>query len=393
MASLLALSVAFLAVSAAPSTLGYLKGFQNPVIIPSVGGHASCIQGNIQVSASALNTQLNYPIPANQSVVTETIVEFLQVDTTFPSQVLGDKRNVSGTYNINSKLCYPIGSSPNPNLVQFLTHGVGFDKSYWDFYNSQHSYVDSAAQAGYTTFSYDRLGIGLSDHPDAIQVVQAALEVAIAHQLIQMLRSGYIASTSFVKVVGVGHSLGSELTNAITAQYPKDVDAAVLTGFSVDSAGQNNFFSALDIVIARENQPWCFPTLSNGYVITESQAGNQFAFFRLPYFDPNVLVAATAAKQTLTLGELFTNGQFVQPAPEFAGPIDVVIGQYDLPFCQSNCLIPDNKAVAVKGVLYPNAAAGSTYYVAEGAGHGLNLHYSAPQAYQQIFKFIASNGF
>jgi len=64
--------------------------------------------------------------------------------------------------------------------------------------------------------------VGLSDHPDPIQVVQTALEVSITHELIQMLRAGSIGSIKFSKIVGVGHSLGSALTNNITATYPKD---------------------------------------------------------------------------------------------------------------------------------------------------------------------------
>jgi len=223
--------------------------------------------------------------------------------------------------------------------------------------------------------------------------VQAPLEIAIAHSLIQMLRQGSIASTSFSKVIGVGHSLGSELTNGITARYPSDLDAAVLTGFSVDSKGQPNFFSGLDLVIARENNPGRFPELCNGYLISENIAGNQFSFFRFPNFDPLVLAASEATKQTFTIGELFTNSMFMSPAPEFKGPIDVVDGENDLPFCQSNCLVPENKVAAVKSDLYPNAAVSSTYYIGKGAGHGLNLHYVAMDAYQHIFSFINSNGF
>jgi hypothetical protein len=150
--------------------------------------------------------------------------------------------------------------------------------------------------------------------------------------------------------IGVGHSPGSELTNAITSQYPKNIDATVLTGFSVDIAGQSNFFSALSLAIARENQPNRFPLLSNGYLISNTIAGNQFAFFRAPYFDPAVLTAAEAAKQTFAIGELFTNGQFVAPAPGFTGPVDVVDGEFDLSFCQSNCLVPTNRAEAVLGI-------------------------------------------
>ncbi|CZT50457.1 uncharacterized protein RSE6_11442 [Rhynchosporium secalis] len=384
-------------VAASPNIItdfkSFTKGFQKPLILPSVGGHATCILGNIPVQASAMNTELKYPIPANQSVVTETIVEFLQVGSTLPAEVIGSKRNISGTYSISSKLCYPVGKSPNASAIQFLTHGVGFDKSYWDFYSSAYSYVDAAALAGHTTFSYDRLGIGASEHPDPIQVVQAALEVNIAQSLIESLKSGAIASTKFEKVIGVGHSLGSELTNAITSQYPTSLSAAVLTGFSTDVKGQPVFFAGLDLTIARETSFLRFPLLNNGYVVSNNIAGNQFAFFRLPNFDPAVLVASEATKQTFTIGELFTNSEFVSPAEEFTGAVLVVNGENDLPFCQSNCLVPENKSQNTLESLYPSRKESSGVYIAKGVGHGLNLHYGAGDAYKAIFEFLKKEGY
>jgi pimeloyl-ACP methyl ester carboxylesterase len=265
--------------------------------------------------------------------------------------------------------------------------------SSWDFYSSTYSYQDAAAAAGYTTFSYDRLGVGHSSHPDPIQEVQAPLQVSIAHALIQLLRAGSIAGTAFCNVIGVGHSLGSEILNSITAQYPSDIDAAVLTGFTLDPAGQADFFSGINVLIAREANPTNFSGLDNGYLISGNIVGNQFGFFRAPNFDPCVLEAGEVAKQTFTIGELFTNTQFIAPAPDFKGPIDVVDGENDLPFCQSNCLVPVNKAKAVKGVLYPNAAKGSRVYIGKGSGHSLNLHFVAPDVYAHIFKFIEENGF
>jgi pimeloyl-ACP methyl ester carboxylesterase len=308
---------------------------------------------------------------------------------------MGPKRNISGTYSISTKLCWPESlQSPSNSSIQLLTHGVGFDKSYWDFYSASYSYQDAAAKAGYATLSYDRLGTGSSAHPDPIQVVQAPMEIEIAHQIIQQLRNTKtFGNTQFEKAIGVGHSLGSELTNAITAQHPQDLDAAVLTGFSIDSAGQADFFSGLDLVIARENQPFRFSNLTNGYLIPDSIVSNQFGFFRAPNFDPLVLAAAEATKQTFTIGELFTNSMFMGKAGEFRGPIDVVDGENDLPFCRSNCLVPQNKAAAVKGALYSNAKNSSTSFVAKGAGHGLNLHYVAGDAYRQIFNFLKENGF
>jgi hypothetical protein len=178
----------------------------------------------------------------------------------------------------------------------------------------------------------------------------------------------------------------------ITAMYPKDLDAAVLTGFSVDAAGQPVFFAGLDLVIGSQNAPLRFSQLPNAYIISNTISNNQFGFFRAPNFDPAVLAASEATKQTITIGELFTNSQFVTPAPEFTGPVDVVDGENDLPFCQSNCLMPENKAEAVRGALYPNAGEGSSSYILKSAGHGLNLHYGAGDAYKHIFEFIASNG-
>lgn len=201
------------------SPVDYTSGFTNATTKPSVGGAATCVEGIIPVTASAMNTLLNYPNPLNQSMITETIVEYLQVNATLPMTVLGAKTNVSGTWDINAKLCFPANSTPS-SKVQFLTHGVGFDGSYWDFYSEDYSYQNAAALKGYTTFSYDRLGTGSSAHPDPIQTVQTPLELAIAHSLTQSLRLGAIASTSFTKVIGVGHSLGSALTSAVTPTTP-----------------------------------------------------------------------------------------------------------------------------------------------------------------------------
>ncbi len=80
------------------------------------------------------------------------------------------------------------------------------------------------------------------------------------------------------------------------------------------------------------------------------------------------------------------------PTPEFKGPIDLVDGENDLPFCQSSCFVPENKAEAVKGASYPSAREGSSSYILKGAGHGLNLHYGAGEAYKHMFEFIAKNG-
>jgi hypothetical protein len=75
-------------------------------------------KGDIPVQATAMNTDLKYASPANQSVITETIVEFLQLDSTLPHMIIGGKTAVSGKYNINCKLCFPNNAALNASLVQ-----------------------------------------------------------------------------------------------------------------------------------------------------------------------------------------------------------------------------------------------------------------------------------
>src|SRR3954447_15648864 len=106
MHSVLALSLGLLGVQVAANPFTFPKytaGFKDPKIVPSVGGKATCVVGTIPVKASAHNTRLNYDGPANQTALTETVVEFLQVDSTLESQISQGKKQVSGTYNIGAQ--------------------------------------------------------------------------------------------------------------------------------------------------------------------------------------------------------------------------------------------------------------------------------------------------
>ena len=252
--------------------------------------------------------------------------------------------------------------------------------------------MDYAAEQGYTTFLYDRLGTGLSDHPDSIQMVQVPYQIEIAHQLIQLLRSGGIANQTFKHVVGVGHSYGSSQVYRVTAEYPKDFDAVVLTGFSADNTGVFVAFAGLDLTPAAQNQPYRFSGLSNGYLTTTGIQGTEFFFFRAGQFDPALLDLTETTKQTLSLGELFTIAN-PSVSPNFTGPVDIVCGENDLPNCHGNCLAPYNKLTAAISGMFPAAGNGSDWYIAPGTGHAVNYHYTAAGAYEHIHDFIRKNGF
>ncbi|KAL9084971.1 MAG: hypothetical protein Q9159_004937 [Coniocarpon cinnabarinum] len=394
---LAALTLSLSYVFAAPTTEtpiqipeSYKNGFKNPIVQQSAGGRATCITGMIDVTASSNNTLLKLEEPANQTVVTELVTELLQVNSVLSERLAGGINSISGTYGINSRLCFPNNGTIDNNTIQFLIHGAGFDGTYWDL-APNYSYVDFAAEQGYTTFFYDRLGTGLSDRPDALQTVQLSMHIEIAHELVKLLRNGDVADSAFKNVLAVGHSFGSFNIAGVTASHPTDFAAAIFTGFSASMAGIPVGEATLDSSIASENQPRRFAGLSNSYLVTNTIEGLQSFFFRAPGFDPAILSLAEAKKQTFGLGEMLTLAP-PRVSVDFTGPIDVVNGLNDLPNCYGNCLYPENLAAQVKDAIFP-AARNSSNYLAPVTGHGLNFHYSADAACAHIHGFLKENGF
>ena len=80
-----------------PIPTGYMMGFKNPTTQSSVGGHALCISGIVDVTASAENFKINYEGPANQSALTDFLVQAFQVNSTSAEQLIVGKNIVNGT--------------------------------------------------------------------------------------------------------------------------------------------------------------------------------------------------------------------------------------------------------------------------------------------------------
>lgn len=371
----------------------YAQGLKNATIRTSEGGHALCIGGYLEISASANNFAINFPEPANKSALTDLLVRSSQYNSTVAEEVISGKSVVTGTWNIYSQLCFPLADGAiNTTTVQFLIHGLGADYNYWD--NAPgYSYVDYAAQQGYTTFIYDRLGAGRSDHPDPIATVQGPMSLEIAHQLIQLLRNGGIAGQTFRHVIGVGHSFGSFTTNAVAVKYPADFDAIVLTGYSTSDGGTLLAFIGGGLTIAADAVPSRFGDLAPGYTTGANMQGLQFSFFREPAFDPDLLALCEQTKGTISVGEFLTTSTLQGVATNFTGPLYVVDGEHDLPNCYANCYEPQNWAASLKPSLFPNAKNSSDWYIQPGAGHFINYHYGAETSWQNVQAFIKKHGF
>lgn len=100
-----------------------------------------------------------------------------------------------------------------------------------------------------------------------------------------------------------------------------------------------------------------------------------------------------AKKSTYTLGQLFTLPSIYAPAPAFTGPVNIVVGQHDFPFCLGDCNSPPDQAAATIPALYPAAGAGSAHYTVPNSGHLLNAHYQAPEVFAQINNFLHVHGY
>lgn len=368
------------------------SGFTSPVLSRSRGGYAECVSGTVSVSASAQNLKISYDLPTNQTLITNLFVELVTDGSPVPASFIKGTQNISGTYDFGASLCLPANGTVS-DTVHFLTHGVGFDRYYWDFAPG-YSYVDYAAQQGYATFLYDRLGTGLSSTPDPVQVVQSPLQVAIAAELIRKLRNGAFGGLHPTHVVGVGHSYGSSITQGVTVQYPDLLDATVLTGFSTNATGQVTFAVGNNFAIASQHDPARFGNRSTGYIMTSSDIANQIAFFRAPAFDPTILSRAQASVAPTTVGELLTTTAVVARAANYTGLLALVNGEADLSFCYGNCTHPVDKTALVQQALYPHAknVEGNVYNV-PATGHGVNLHYTANDAYRFILTFLKNNGY
>lgn len=166
---------------------------------------------------------------------------------------------------------------------------------------------------GYPTIAIDRLGNGNSSHPDPITTVQMSLQVATIHKIITELRQGTIKgpskNRSFKKVIFTAHSYGSICGNAIASEYPKDVDAFVLTGYTGDFEGAPGPFSVGIPQPAATAMPARYAGYALGYLVQTLLTGRNFSLHTTPRygdFDRAVAEYDFDNEGTISVGELAT---------------------------------------------------------------------------------------
>ncbi|KAK3671703.1 hypothetical protein LTR78_008436 [Recurvomyces mirabilis] len=311
---------------------------------------------------------------------------------------------VAGTYRIHVQLCFNTNGVKKDTL-QLLTHGLFADKQYWDIQEDpdKYSYVHAALNSGYSVLSHDRLGTGLSDKPDAYNVVQAPLQVEILRTITAMARDGTLQPCAnqssswdgsllpskfarFKCIVHVGHSFGSFLTSGLIGTYPRVSSAAILTGFLPNKELGVYPLAGYGLDYAPQNNPAKYSDRSSGYTVF---------YHRYNATDPSgftdaLLQYGDSLKQPATVGEFLSTGAInLAFAPAFKGPLEFVVGEYDTLICDGDC--KGTYSPEVLTAVYPNASS-IDVLVQPGAGHALNFHQNATAGYEVSLKWLASHG-
>lgn len=274
------------------------------------------------------------------------------------------------------RLCTPAWNS-TPATVQVLVHGATYDHTYWDFpYQPEtYSYVRGAVQAGFATFTIDRLGSGSSSQP-----VSSALDLYVAghtlHQVVQALRGGELGGRAFPKVVTVGHSMGSGAVWSEAATY-HDVDGVIVTGLTHAYNSQGRGAAIAATAPANLYPEWA--GLDDGYLTTIPGTRGS-VFYNAALADPQVIAVDEQTKQPHALGDLLSLDQLITDGS--SGRIDVpvllVMGELDSLFCGADGTDCSSSA-SLRAAEAPFYAASPSFtaYVLPQAGHDVNLHYHA----------------
>lgn len=77
----------------------------------------------------------------------------------------------------------------------------------------------------------------------------------------------------------------------------------------------------------------------------------------------------------------------------FSGPVQVLTGINDYPFCGGDCSSPSNKAVPVLKNTFPQADANrSKALLIQEAGHNLNAHLNAQETFRTMLEWVKELG-
>lgn len=101
--------------------------------LAAVASAKQCTNMTIPVDIEARQGMFNVPNITTDQDVTQFFQNYSSImgGTNYTAEVLTGYQTVTGTYNISAKFCTPDVMNSTKPVVQVLTHGIGFDKTYW----------------------------------------------------------------------------------------------------------------------------------------------------------------------------------------------------------------------------------------------------------------------
>ncbi|KAJ7140036.1 Alpha/Beta hydrolase protein [Mycena crocata] len=342
-------------------------------------------------NVSAPSFDLTFEIKTQWDITDWTINEARRDSSSAFNGIAGPS-TVVGDFDISARFCTPNQATKLSQTVLVMTHGLGADKTYWDptFAEAEkYSLVHAALEAGYSVFHYDRLGTGQSTKADPHNVVQFTIQVEILASLTRLLlgpSSPQTLNVSLSSAVHFGHSYGSYITAALASAYPELTAGISLSGYSGVLDYFNILIAGWQSRVASLLDPVRWGHLQPGYVTPVDLYADTYLEFKSPFFDHAVAEWGASVKSPYAIGELATLGQTPYDTSSFNKPVQVFQGRYDLSACGGNC----DGVLDRTALLWPKADPlniSGTFP----AGHSVNLHYNATEAFAVMLDFVAEH--
>jgi pimeloyl-ACP methyl ester carboxylesterase len=223
-------------------------------------------------------------------------------------------------------------------------------------------------------------------------------QVEMLASLLKSLRKGdYTLGVKPAKLVLVGHSFGSAVSNFILQRHPDLAEAAVLTGFafpngtdpaaSISGLGLSVFASRIVSTLPEAAKPQFAKTFDDGWL----SFGDKYAFTEsfLGAEDYDVASAEYAFKITQPYSAVDFLSVFAKMsvADKFQGKLLFAPAERDLFFCGGDC--KDTFGRGVQGQAFPLLKKTDvSMYVQEASGHGQNFASNAKDMYAAVVKFV-----
>ena len=289
----------------------------------------------------------------------------------------------SREFSLVGQLC-KMNESQSTTL-QVLVSGAGYGAAYWDFpYKPDtYSYARAALRAGDSVFNFDRLGMGLSDHPFG-----ASLDVDTQAYVLHQTLNALTADRSFNAVVMLGHSFGSTIALAHALKYPEQSDGIVLTGFIHNFNPKFGQAMGQGISVAAFSGPLIGDLVDPTYLISKPNSRGD-VFYTQENTDAAVITTDNDTRETTAVGELISMSRyFADQSKELTVPVMVMVGENDFVVCGNKLDCTDHAAVVAHELAYYPDTICPEIYVLDDTNHNANLHLNAPENFALMQDWI-----